>query len=109
MTGPSVARQRWGTHCSQCGKTATLAHMPTVASRDLRNHTKDVLDQVSEGVAVHGRPVAEIRPISPVIRTIFERLEAVRILTAARSVDDALSADLEWISGETTDDLGPIA
>lgn len=87
--------------------------MPTVASRDLRNHTKDVLDQVSEGVTVtvtvHGRPVAEIRPVSPVVRTSFGRLEAVRILTAARSLDDTLSADLEWISGETTDDLGPIA
>lgn len=98
---------------SNCGNAATLAHMPTVASRDLRNHTKDVLDQVSEGatvtVTVHGRPVAEIKPVSPVIRTSFARLEAVRILTGARNPDDTLAADLEWISGETTDDLGPIA
>lgn len=92
---------------------ATLTHMPTVASRDLRNHTRDVLDQVSEGatitVTVHGLPVAEIKPVSPLVRTSLGRLEAVRILTGARSLDDTLATDLEWISGETTDDLGPIA
>jgi prevent-host-death family protein len=43
--------------------------MTHIASRDLRNHTGDVLRRVADGeritVTQHGRPVAEIAPLSP--------------------------------------------
>ena len=41
--------------------------MDAIASRDLRNHTADVLRHVAEGtrvtITVNGRPVAQISPI----------------------------------------------
>ena len=43
------------------------AGMDEVASRDLRNQTSALLDRVAGGeslcITVHGRPVAELRPI----------------------------------------------
>ena len=73
---------------------ATMAHMPTIASRELRNHTATVLDGVARGevytVTVHGRPVAEA--------------DLMALLQRQRP-DPTLARDMEWISEGTTDDL----
>lgn len=86
--------------------------MPTIASRELRNHTKDVLAQVSDGatvtITVHGRPVAQITPVESPLRASLRRADAIRILTRPRRIDPRIDSDMAWISGGTTDDLGPI-
>ena len=85
--------------------------MSTVASRDLRNHTRSVLDRVAAGdvvtVTVNGEPVAEIR--SPTRRrpVAMKRSDLIDLVHAQR-VDVTLEADLGWISAGSTQDLGPI-
>lgn len=83
--------------------------MTSVASRDLRNHTADVLKQVADGtdvtITVHGRPVALItRPRStrPHTWTAADFLRR----RAESLPDTGLRADIAWISAGTTDDLG---
>lgn len=82
--------------------------MSTVASRDLRNHTADILRQVAEGtdvtVTVHGRPVALITRPPSMRPTGWPKAEFLRRLRESRP-DAGLRADLEWISAGTTDEL----
>ncbi|MFT3861823.1 type II toxin-antitoxin system Phd/YefM family antitoxin [Micropruina sp.] len=83
--------------------------MTSVASRELRNHTAAVLRRVSEGadvtVTVNGLPVALItRPRSQ--RPIVLTRDELAGLQARAASDHRLRADLAWISGDTTDDLG---
>jgi prevent-host-death family protein len=82
--------------------------MTTVASRDLRNHTADVLRQVADGarvtVTVNGRPVAEIGPIRATRPQLFARADFVE-LVSHHQADPGLSRDLKQLAGDTTDDL----
>lgn len=82
--------------------------MTTVASRDLRNHTAEILRQVSDGtrvtITVNGRPVAEIGPVRATRPQFFAKADAVELL-AFRQADPGLSRDLEHLAGDTTDDL----
>lgn len=84
--------------------------MSTVASRDLRNHTADVLRQVSGGttvtITVKGTPVAEISPVRSVRRQFLTRADLIEVMTSHQS-DPGLRADLARLAGETTDDLEP--
>ncbi len=84
--------------------------MRTIASRDLRNHTADVLRQVAEGatvtITVHGRAVAEITPARSARPASLNRAELIAIL--ARQADAGLRVDLGLLAGDTTDDLGPV-
>lgn len=83
--------------------------MATVASRDLRNHTADVLRRVSEGaqitVTVHGEPVAELKPVRAHRPESMSKHDLMERLVPA---DPGLRRDLETLAGDTTDDLGPI-
>lgn len=92
--------------------SATFTHMASVAVRDLRNHTRDVLRRVADGepvtVTQHGRPVAEIRPVTSARPGFLSRAELVDLLGSAQA-DPGLRDDLAILAGETTDDLGPIA
>jgi prevent-host-death family protein len=85
--------------------------MSTVASRDLRNHTAEVLRQVSEGahvtVTVNGTAVAEIIPVRATRRASMSKRDLI-VLLAHRQADPGLRDDLAALSGETTDDLDPI-
>jgi len=85
--------------------------MATVASRDLRNHTADVLRRVGEGervgVTVHGELVAELIPVRAGRPRAFARDQALDIL-GRHQADAGLRLDLAWISADTTDDLGPL-
>lgn len=85
--------------------------MSTVASRDLRNHTADVLRQVSDGtrvtVTVNGMPVAEIGPVRSARKQFLTKADLIE-LTSHKQADSGLSDDLERLAGETTDDLDPL-
>lgn len=85
--------------------------MTTIASRELRNHTADVLRQVSDGtrvtITVNGVPVAEISPLSSARKHYLSRSDLVEIMTR-KQADPGLADDLAALAGETTDDLGPL-
>lgn len=82
--------------------------MTTAASRDLRNHTADVLRQVSDGthviVTVNGVPVAEISPVRSTRKTFLSKAEVVELMLRRQS-DAGLTDDLARLAGETTADL----
>ena len=84
--------------------------MDAVASRELRNHTADVLRRVAEGAAVavtvRGKVVAELRPPSDRRPRFFTRSDLVSGLTTAQA-DPGLRVDLAEL-GQGTDDLGPV-
>ncbi|HEV2087766.1 MAG TPA: type II toxin-antitoxin system prevent-host-death family antitoxin [Cryptosporangiaceae bacterium] len=85
--------------------------MTLVASRELRNDTAAVLRRVEAGeevvITVNGRPVAELVRVRDQRRRWLGRSELLRRLRTSQA-DPGLSADLARLSGETTDDLGPI-
>ena len=82
--------------------------MSTVASRDLRNHTAEVLRQVADGtrvtITVNGTPVAEIGPVRATRPQFFDKADLVA-LVAHHQADPGLARDLEMLAGDTTDDL----
>lgn len=82
--------------------------MSTVASRDLRNHTAEVLRQVSDGtrvtITINGKPVAELGPVRAMRPQFFTRADVVELMTQ-RQADPGLSSDLKMLAGDTTDDL----
>lgn len=88
------------------------AHMSTIASRDLRNHTADVLRRVADGdrvtVTVHGKPVAELTPPRTQRQHAVSAQDFVARIVGNRA-DARLRDDLARLAGETTDDLGPVA
>ncbi|MEX2536225.1 MAG: type II toxin-antitoxin system prevent-host-death family antitoxin [Trueperaceae bacterium] len=85
--------------------------MKSVASRELRNHTRRLLERVEAGedlaITVDGRPVARITGLASRRRrwiaraAFFDAVEAVR-------ADTRLAADLGELAPETTDDLDPL-
>jgi antitoxin (DNA-binding transcriptional repressor) of toxin-antitoxin stability system len=83
--------------------------MSKVASRDLRNHTADVLARVQAGevvqVTVHGEVVAEVHPPRRARPDFFTATELVERLPRAQA-DPGLRADLAELAGDTTEDLG---
>ncbi|MGC5617616.1 type II toxin-antitoxin system Phd/YefM family antitoxin [Georgenia sp. Z1491] len=85
--------------------------MGQVAVRDLRNHTRDVLRRVTDGerltVTQHGRPVAEIGPVTSSRPTFLSRTDLAELLATSQA-DPGLRADLAALAGETTDELGPV-
>lgn len=85
--------------------------MSEIAARELRNSTADVLRRVESGEQVtitsRGRPVAELIPVRSVHRTPISRAVLIQRLERTQA-DPGLRADLMTISGDTTDDLGPI-
>lgn len=96
---------------ARCGDTATVTHMARIPSRDLRNHTAQVLRRVADGdtvtVTVNGEPVAEITKPRAARRPFMTRADVV-LLHRRQGPDPTLAKDLTWISAGTTDDLGPV-
>jgi prevent-host-death family protein len=80
--------------------------MSFVASRDLRNHTADVLRRVADGavVTVDGRPVAEIGPVRSQRASFLLKADLIDLLRETQA-DPGLTFDLERLAGDTTDDL----
>jgi prevent-host-death family protein len=81
--------------------------MSDVASRDLRNNTRALLDRVEAGesitITVDGRPVATLEPAGRRPR-FMARDRFVRDLLSHRA-DAALRSDLKDLAPDTTDDL----
>lgn len=85
--------------------------MSSIASRELRNHTADVLRQVSGGtpvtITVNGVPVAEITPVRSARRHFLSKSDLIEII-ARRQADPGLGNELEVLAGDTTDELGAL-
>jgi antitoxin (DNA-binding transcriptional repressor) of toxin-antitoxin stability system len=85
--------------------------MTAVASRDLRNHTADVLRQVAAGtpvtITVNGVPVADITAHRAGRRGALSRHELLDIVQH-RQADPGLRDDLRDMAGDDTDALGPL-
>ena len=84
-----------------------ISTMEEVASRDLRNQTRALLDRVAAGesicITVHGRPVAELRPIEE--RPQWMSSERFIRDVLAHQADPGLFDDLADLRSETTDDM----
>jgi prevent-host-death family protein len=78
-----------------------------VASRELRNNTRAVLQLVEAGeavtITVDGRPIAVLEPLSR-RRQWISREEFIRHI-APRQADPALRSELRALAPDTTDDL----
>lgn len=81
--------------------------MGDVASRDLRNNTRSLLDRVEGGesitITVDGRPVATLQPV--VRRARFMARDAFVRRVLAHRADAGLRAELRELAPDTTDDL----
>jgi prevent-host-death family protein len=81
--------------------------MSEIASRELRNNTRALLDRVEAGesvtITVDGRPVAVLEPISRRPRWLA-RDEFVRRVQDHQA-DAALANELRELAPDTTDDL----
>jgi prevent-host-death family protein len=78
-----------------------------VASRELRNNTRSVLDRVAAGesvtITVDGRPVAVLRPAGRRPRWLARAEFVHRIVE--HQADPALADELRGLATDTTDDL----
>jgi prevent-host-death family protein len=81
--------------------------MSEVASRDLRNRTRQLLDRVAAGerltITVDGRPVAVLGPVASRPRWM-SRDEFVRRVVEHQA-DPGLTRELAALAPDTTDDL----
>lgn len=81
--------------------------MDEVASRELRNQTRALLDRVQAGeritITVEGRPVAVLVPVGRRPQWTARREFAQQIL--AIQADPAMANDLAALGQETTEDL----
>ena len=81
--------------------------MSEVASRELRNSTRALLDRVAAGeritITVDGRPVAELGPV--LRRPRFMAKDELFARLATSQADPGLRDDLDALAGETTDDI----
>lgn len=81
--------------------------MSEVASRELRNSTRSLLDRVESGetltITVDGRPAALLTPIGRRPRWLGRSEFASSVL--AHQADAGLAEELEELAGEMTDEL----
>ena len=87
--------------CDTCGMT-------DVASRELRNNTRDLIMRAAGGeeivITIDGIPMAELRAIQP--RTTWMAKEAFMRNVLPFQADAGLTQDLRDLLGdETTDDI----
>lgn len=87
--------------------TRYACYMVDVASRELRNSTRSLLDRVEAGetltITVDGRPTAVLAPIGRRPRWLSRNEFASTML--AHQADAALAGDLEELAGEMTDEF----
>jgi prevent-host-death family protein len=80
--------------------------MTSIASRELRNSTRSLLDRVESGetltITVDGRPMAILAPIGRRPRWVARGEFATTVL--AHQADPALAQDLHDLAGEMTDE-----
>ena len=80
--------------------------MATVASRDLRNRTRQVLERVEAGedvtITVDGRPVARLTRVEKKVRWVSR--DVLRAWLETGAADAGLAADLDDLVPEMVDD-----
>ncbi len=85
--------------------------MKTVASRELRNNTRRILDRVEAGeeltITVDGRPAARITGVTP-HRQRWVARDVLFGALATVQADAALARELDELAPETTDDFDPL-
>ena len=93
-----------------CRNTSHLRYaccMSEVASRELRNSTRSLLDRVEAGetitITVGGRPTAVLTPVGRRRRWAPRNEFVTALLT--HQADPGLARDLQDLAGETTDEL----
>lgn len=98
-------------HSTHRGNHATVAHMSLIASRDLRNHTADVLRRVAAGdhvtITVNGTAVAELGPVSTARRPTISKADLITLLHRHQA-DAGMRNDLADLTADTTADLDPL-
>ena len=81
--------------------------MTSIASRELRNSTRSLLDRVEAGetltITVDGRPMAVLAPVGRRRRWVSSDEFVSTVL--AHQADPALAHDLDDLAGEMTDDV----
>lgn len=81
--------------------------MADVASRELRNQTRALLDRAASGehitITVDGRPVAQLGPTPDRPRWMARNRFVNDVLS--HQADAGLASELSELSDETTDDL----
>ena len=81
--------------------------MADVASRELRNATRSLLDRVESGetltITIDGRPVATLAPLGRRPRWVARGEFASMVL--ANQADAGLATELEELAGEMTGEL----
>ena len=79
----------------------------TVAARELRNSTRELLACVQAGeeitITVHGRPAAVLTPLRDRPRWVTREVFVTRLVS--RAADARLRDDLDDLAPDTTDDL----
>jgi prevent-host-death family protein len=79
----------------------------TVASRELRNSTRELLERVAAGeeitITVRGRPTAVLRPVHDRPRWVARDDFLARF--ADRQADSGLREELTALAPDTTEDL----
>ena len=85
--------------------------MANVPAREIRNNTAAVIQRVRDGeditITSNGVAVAELVPIRTHKARSFTKGELRLVLML--QADAAMQADLDQLSGETTDDLDPLS
>ena len=81
--------------------------MAEVASRDLRNNTRGLLNRVEAGeaitITVDGRPVAVLQPVGRRPRWLARQEVIRRVLP--HQADPGLAGELAELAPDTTDDI----
>ena len=81
--------------------------MTDVASRELRNNTRGLLDRVEAGeaitITIDGRPVAVLQPVGRRPRWLAREEFARRVLP--HQADVGLAHELAELAPDTTDDI----
>lgn len=84
--------------------------MTEVASRELRNNTRALLERVEAGeavtITVNGRPVAVLQPVGRRPRWLSREEFVQRI--ASHQADPALREELAELAPDLTDELGSL-
>lgn len=97
-------------HAPPSSHVCYVRRMLDVASRELRNNTRALLDRVEAGesvtITVDGRPAAVLEPVARRPHWITRDEFVRRVLP--RQADPALAAELRALAPETTDDLRPL-
>ena len=84
--------------------------MSNVPVRELRNHTAEVIERARNGeelvITVNGSPAATLTAVRPARKPYLTKAEFLAL--RPKVADLTLAADIAALTGDTTDDLGPI-